>query len=46
MSRELTDLFKDKSISESQNFSSIKITLASPEKLNHGRTVKLKNLKQ
>ena len=33
MSRELTDLFKDKSISDSQNFNSIKITLASPEKI-------------
>ncbi len=33
MSRELSDLFKDKSISESQNFNSIKITLASPEKI-------------
>ncbi len=33
MSRELTDLFKEKSITESQNFSSIKITLASPEKI-------------
>ncbi len=33
MSRELSDLFKEKSISESQNFNSIKITLASPEKI-------------
>ena len=33
MSRELSDLFKDKSISETQNFSNIKITLASPEKI-------------
>ncbi len=33
MSRELSDLFKDKSISETQNFSKIKITLASPEKI-------------
>ena len=33
MSKELSDLFKEKSISESQNFNSIKITLASPEKI-------------
>ena len=33
MSRELSDLFKEKSISETQNFSNIKITLASPEKI-------------
>ena len=33
MSRELTDLFKGSEISEAQNFNSIKITLASPEKI-------------
>jgi len=33
MSRELSDLFKSSEISESQNFNSIKITLASPEKI-------------
>ena len=33
VSKELTDLFKEKSILESQNFNSIKITLASPEKI-------------
>ncbi len=33
MSKELTDLFKNNEISESQNFNSIKITLASPEKI-------------
>jgi len=33
MSKELSDLFKNSEISESQNFSSIKITLASPEKI-------------
>jgi len=33
MSKELTDLFKNSEISESQNFNSIKITLASPEKI-------------
>ena len=31
MSRELSDLFKEKSVSETQNFNSIKITLASRE---------------
>ncbi len=33
MSKELTDLFKSSDISEAQNFNSIKITLASPEKI-------------
>jgi DNA-directed RNA polymerase subunit beta' len=33
MKKELTDLFKSSEISEAQNFSSIKITLASPEKI-------------
>ncbi len=33
MSKELTDLFKSSEISEAQNFNSIKITLASPEKI-------------
>ena len=33
MSKELTDLFKNTEISEAQNFSSIKISLASPEKI-------------
>ena len=33
MSKELTDLFKGSEIAESQNFNSIKITLASPEKI-------------
>ena len=33
MKKELTNLFKNTEISESQNFSSIKITLASPEKI-------------
>ena len=46
MKKELTDLFKNPEISEAQNFTSIKITLASPEKLNLGHMVKLKNLKQ
>ncbi len=33
MKKEITNLFKSSEISESQNFSSIKITLASPEKI-------------
>ena len=33
MKNELTDLFKNSEIAESQNFNSIKITLASPEKI-------------
>ena len=33
MSKELSDLFKSSDISETQNFNSIKITLASPEKI-------------
>ena len=33
MKKELTDLFKNTEISEAQNFNSIKITLASPEKI-------------
>jgi DNA-directed RNA polymerase subunit beta' len=32
MKKELTDLFKNTEISEAQNFNSIKISLASPEK--------------
>ena len=33
MKKELTDLFKNSEVSESQNFNSIKITLASPDKI-------------
>ena len=33
MKKELTDLFKTSDVSQSQNFNSIKITLASPEKI-------------
>ncbi len=33
MKKELTDLFKNNEISDAQNFNSIKITLASPEKI-------------
>ena len=32
MKKEITDIFKSSEISDSQNFNSIKITLASPEK--------------
>ena len=32
MSRELSDLFKEKSVSETQNFNSIKITLSKSRK--------------
>ena len=46
MKKELTDLFKNSEISEAQNFNSIKISLASPEKLNLGHMVKLKSQKQ
>jgi len=45
MKNELTDLFKNKPTLEN-SFSSIRISLASPEKLNPGPLVKLKNLKQ
>ena len=34
MKKELKDLFKNTEISDSQNFNSIKISLASPEKIN------------
>ena len=33
MKKQITDIFKNSEISESQNFNSIKITLASPEKI-------------
>ena len=33
MSKEISDLFKNTDISDAQNFNSIKITLASPEKI-------------
>ena len=33
MKKELTDLFKNSEVSEAQNFNSIKINLASPEKI-------------
>ena len=33
MSKEITDLFKNTEVSDTQNFNSIKITLASPEKI-------------
>ena len=46
MKKELTDLFKNSEISDAQNFNSIKISLASPEKINLGLMVKSKNQKQ
>ena len=33
MKKQITDIFKNSEISEAQNFNSIKITLASPEKI-------------
>ena len=33
MKKEITDLFKNSEIAEAQNFNSIKISLASPEKI-------------
>ena len=33
MKKEITDIFKNSDISEAQNFNSIKISLASPEKI-------------
>ena len=33
MKKEITDIFKNSEISEAQNFNSIKISLASPEKI-------------
>ena len=40
MKKEITDLFKNSEISEAQNFNSIKISLASPEKIKY--RIKLK----
>ena len=39
MKKELTDLFKNSEISEAQNFDSIKISLASPEKIKTSRAI-------
>ena len=41
----LKDLFKDTDISEAQNFNSIKITLASPEKIKSWTYGEIKNLR-
>ena len=46
MSKEITDIFKNSEISEAQNFNSIKITLASPEKIKSWTYGEIKNLKQ
>ena len=45
MKKELTDLFKNSEISDVQNFNSIKITLASPEKIKSCTYGEIKNLK-
>ena len=45
MKKDLKDLFKDADISEAQNFNSIKITLASPEKIKSWTYGELKNQK-
>ena len=45
MKKELTDLFKNSEVSEAQNFNSIKITLASPEKIKSWTYGEIKNLK-
>ena len=46
MKKELKDLFKNTEISDSQNFNSIKISLASPEKIKSWTYGEIKNLKQ
>ena len=47
MKKDLKDLFKNNSdISEAQNFNSIKITLASPEKIKSWTYGEIKNPKQ
>ena len=46
MEKNITKNFENQNITQENNFDSIKITLASPEKLNHGPMVKLKNPKQ
>ena len=46
MKKEITDIFKSSEISDSQNFNSIKITLASPEKIKSWTYGEIKNLRQ
>ena len=46
MKKEITDLFKNSEIAEAQNFNSIKISLASPEKIKSWTYGEIKNLKQ
>ena len=43
MEKNLTKNFDNQNLSQENNFDNIKITLASPEKLNLGPMVKLKN---
>ena len=45
MKKDITDLFKNSEISEAQNFNSIKISLASPEKIKSWTYGEIKNLK-
>ena len=45
MKKDISNIFKSSEISDAQNFNSIKISLASPEKLNHGLMERLKNLR-
>ena len=46
MKKELNNIFKNNDILESQNFNSIKISLASPEKIKSWTYGEIKNLKQ
>ena len=46
MSKELSNLFKTSDISDAQNFNSIKITLAGPEKIKSWTYGEIKNQKQ
>ena len=46
MEKNITKNFENQNITQENNFDSIKITLASPEKLSLGLMVKLKNQRQ
>ena len=46
MEKNLLKGFDNQNLSQENNFDSIKITLASPEKLNPGHMVKLRNQRQ
>ena len=45
MKKDITDIFKNSEILEAQNFSSIKISLASPEKIKSWTYGEIKNQK-